>query len=78
MLGEEPPSGGRRVDEIEFDGYCTQARLGKRDGWRSAGWAATGRCASRSIAHALTMLPATDLIPDGEAVVLRQRLDDWR
>jgi ATP-dependent DNA ligase len=32
----------------------------------------------QSIAHALTMLPATDLIPDGEAVVLRQRLDDWR
>src|SRR5687768_1213866 len=72
-LREKPPSGGRWIHEIKFDGYRTQAHLqkGKPAIYTRAGYDWTRRF--QTIADALRALPADDVILDGEAVVADSR-----
>src|SRR5919106_6925274 len=72
-LREEAPSGERWVHEIKFDGYRTQAHLQKQ---QPAIYTRRGHDWTRrfqTIADALAMLPANELILDGEAVVADSR-----
>jgi bifunctional non-homologous end joining protein LigD len=72
-LREEPPAGARWVHEIKFDGYRTQAQLrtGRFATYTRRGHDWTRRL--RTIADALALRPANDLILDGEAVVADSR-----
>jgi bifunctional non-homologous end joining protein LigD len=72
-LRQEPPSSGRWVHELKFDGYRTQAHLqqGRPVIYTRRAYDWTLRF--RTIADALATLPADDLILDGEAVVADSR-----
>jgi bifunctional non-homologous end joining protein LigD len=72
-LREKAPSGERWLHEIKFDGYRTQAHLrnGRPAIHTRRGYDWTQRF--QTIADALGTLPATDLILDGEAVVVDSR-----
>ena len=69
-LREKAPSGGRWVHGIKSGGYRTQAHLrkGRPTIYTRAGYDWTRRFQPN--ADALATLPATDLILDGEAVVV--------
>jgi bifunctional non-homologous end joining protein LigD len=72
-LPEKAPSGERWVHEIKFDGYRIQAHL---QAGRPAIYTRRGHDWTRrfqTIADALAVLPAKDLILDGEAVVADSR-----
>jgi bifunctional non-homologous end joining protein LigD len=78
-LRQKAPSGGNWVHEIKFDGYRTQAHLrnGEPAIYTRRGYDWTLRF--QPIADALAVLPAQDLILDGEAVVADSRgIPDFR
>jgi bifunctional non-homologous end joining protein LigD len=72
-LRAQAPTGAEWIHEIKFDGYRAQAHLraGKPAIYTRAGHNWTDRF--QPIADALATLPATDLILDGEAVVVDSR-----
>jgi bifunctional non-homologous end joining protein LigD len=72
-LGRSPPTGGRWLHEIKFDGYRLQAQIedGKVTFWTRRGLDWTAKF-GKAVAEALRKLPVSNALIDGEMVVANE------